>query len=47
MTHPFVPYMLALLVAAAVSTGLAAYAWRLRRTPVGWSFIGLMLCSTL
>jgi len=47
MTHPFVPYMIALLMAAAVSTGLAAYVWRLRRTPVGWSFIGLMLCSTL
>ncbi len=47
MIRAFVPYMIVLLIAAAVLGGIAAYIWRLRRTPVGWPFIGLMLCSML
>ena len=46
MLHGPLPYIIALLIAAAVAFFSGAYAWRLRRSPVGQALAGLMACAT-
>jgi diguanylate cyclase (GGDEF)-like protein len=41
------PYSMLLLIGASLSAAIVLYAWRLRKTTVGPSFVGLMVCMTI
>jgi diguanylate cyclase (GGDEF)-like protein len=43
--HAYLVYTIALLTAAAFSSVLIVRTWRLRRTPLGSAFLGLVVCT--